>query len=604
MSMHAPLPTLALVAVLALGSLPLTAATALLPAPGSPNPAIAPSSDDVGVTRGGDGITVGFTPSSDRYPGIRLTPAEPWDLSAAGGVTAHLTNTGATPLRVFLRVDNRAKAKDPWNCEGTTLAPGASGTLSVRFGRSWGKPGYALDPSKVSSILLYTDKPKATAELRLSALEAGGPTAAELDALRRPRDGALFGRAAPRIDAERVEATGASAGLIADGDAQRLRLRFAADGTVAVLAPAGRWDLRDHLRVRAVLRNLGATEARPRLQLRSKERALDWVEGPVIAPGTEGEVVSSWLTTDSWSAAVGAKPKHFLSDHLTRIALAAGDGAELELVALVADVPPEPQVPSWLGSRPPEDGEWTVTFEDGFDGDALDETRWSPKGRNFWDKRSHFTPEQVLVGDGVAKLRFEAKRGRHNGEPDGEETDYATGFLHSWERFAQRYGYFECRLKTPTAPGLWPAFWLMPDRGEAAGIWWKRRGTGSGGMEFDIFEHLTRYGPNRTNLAFHWDGYEKDHKSMGTDAVYYQPDAEGFVTAGLLWEPGRARYYLNGREVLSWASERVASVPMYIIITNVSGGWGGNSLTGEGLPDDLVIDYVRVWQRTDLAASE
>ena len=49
---------------------------------------------------------------------------------------------------------------------------------------------------------------------------------------------------------------------------------------------------------------------------------------------------------------------------------------------------------------------------------------------------------------------------------------------------------------------------------------------------------------------------------------------------------------------------RVASVPAYILFTAVSGGWGGNDLTGEGLPDDLVIDYVRAWQRSDLQASK
>lgn len=31
-------------------------------------------------------------------------------------------------------------------------------------------------------------------------------------------------------------------------------------------------------------------------------------------------------------------------------------------------------------------------------------------------------------------------------------------------------------------------------------------------------------------------------------------------------------------------------------------GWGGNDLTGEGLPDDFVLDYVRAWQRADWAA--
>ena len=80
-----------------------------------------------------------------------------------------------------------------------------------------------------------------------------------------------------------------------------------------------------------------------------------------------------------------------------------------------------------------------------------------------------------------------------------------------------------------------------------------------------------------------------------------QPDKEGFVVAGLLWEPGRATFYANGAAVAKWENPRVASVPEYILFTAVSGGWGGNDLTGEGLPDDTVLDYVRAWQRKDLA---
>jgi beta-glucanase (GH16 family) len=207
----------------------------------------------------------------------------------------------------------------------------------------------------------------------------------------------------------------------------------------------------------------------------------------------------------------------------------------------------------------------------------------------------------VLLGDGVLRLRFEKKRGHAEDDPAKPETDWATGFLTSIGKFRQRYGYFECRMKLPTASGLWPAFWMMPDRGPEAGP--GRESTAEGGMEFDILEFLTRYGPNRYNVACHWDGYGENHKSNGTERIYAQPDREGFITAGLLWEPGQATFYANGEPVARWTDDRVASVPEYILFTAVSGGWGGNNLTGEGLPDDFVLDYVRVWQRRDWTES-
>jgi len=45
-------------------------------------------------------------------------------------------------------------------------------------------------------------------------------------------------------------------------------------------------------------------------------------------------------------------------------------------------------------------------------------------------------------------------------------------------------------------------------------------------------------------------------------------------------------------------------VPSYMIIYMPTGGWDNNVLDGTGLPDDFTIDYVRCWQRKDLATKE
>src|SRR6202000_2127452 len=105
------------------------------------------------------------------------------------------------------------------------------------------------------------------------------------------------------------------------------------------------------------------------------------------------------------------------------------------------------------------------------------------------DQRTHWSKDDVIVhGDGGITIRYEKKTGNQNDVPAGKQTDYAAGYLDSFGKWTQRYGYFECRMKLPTAPGLWPAFWLMPDRGEGVA---HRNSTYFGGMEFDILEHLT-----------------------------------------------------------------------------------------------------------------
>jgi beta-glucanase (GH16 family) len=268
----------------------------------------------------------------------------------------------------------------------------------------------------------------------------------------------------------------------------------------------------------------------------------------------------------------------------------------LDVTAVKADAPVA-VLPSWLGRRPPVDGKWVMALDDEFSGPKLDTGTWDVTGPNYYDSQTHWSKDDVVQGNGNAALVYEKKQGYQNDDPTGKQTAYAAGFLQTYGKWTQRYGYFEARMKLPTAPGLWPAFWMMPDRGASAGEQWQRQDTGNGGMEFDVMEHLTRWGPHRYNIAIHYDGYGKDHKAVGSDKIYVQADRDGFITCGLLWTPGLAVFYCNGKEVLRWENPRISKVPEDLMFTMPQGGWDNNAVDDAKLPDRFVIDYVRVWQR-------
>jgi hypothetical protein len=63
-------------------------------------------------------------------------------------------------------------------------------------------------------------------------------------------------------------------------------------------------------------------------------------------------------------------------------------------------------------------------------------------------------------------------------------------------------------------------------------------------------------------------------------------------------------FYGNGQEFGRWENERVSNVQSYPILYMVSGGWANVALDESKLPDDFIVDYVRVWQRKDLATPE
>jgi len=556
---------------------------------------LTPSSSRVTVT----GADVVIDPGEDQFPGVALSPATPWDLSGYGHVEARVRNTGATPLGISLRVDNAGDWKDnPWNTETVTISAGQVATVKTIFGYSYGlKPGFKLNPSAVTRLLLFTDKPSETVAFRVESIVADGPKGegplvAEKDVKIKPKDGLIFGPEVGFDVAKQVMAKDATVTL----EDKKLKITFAAGGSSVALRPSvGQWDLRDFNKL--TLSFSGGSTAMPVERLNtaggSYPPGRDVFTSDHFTNGVAKRALR-WSSPYDIGAKSGGTPVTI--DAVQGITFTAREAGVIIVDSIKATV--EPAVtPTWLGKRPPVEGKWVKTLDEEFDGAAINDKIWNVKGENYYDKVSHWSKDNVLVGNGQASLRYEKKKGFQNDDPKRNETTYASGFLDTYGKWTQKYGYFEARMKLPSAPGLWPAFWMMPDRGAATGEQWQRQDTKNGGMEFDIMEHLTRWGPFRYNVAVHYDGYEKEHKSLGTDKIYVQADKDGFLTCGLLWEPGLAVWYCNGIEVARWKDERVSSAPSNLMFTLPSGGWDNDAIDDAKLPSAFVIDYVRVWKR-------
>ncbi|OGV39070.1 MAG: hypothetical protein A2X48_18090 [Lentisphaerae bacterium GWF2_49_21] len=575
-------------------------------------------------------LDVTFKPGPTGYPGLEIKPeGGKWDLSAFGHVEAQVSNIGQNPMLVALRIDNAGDWKDnPWNTEQANLKPGETKVIKLIFGYQYGqKPGYALNPSAIVNVLLFTGKVGKESIIRLESFIAAGPAGekppVDPKTFRiKPKDGVILGtsvtgQALPQVDAKGVQ------GSIADG-ALKVVMPGKGEQSVSLKLPAGCWDLSSANEIRFKIKNEGTSPITPKIQLSSNGGPSDLIIAPSpIAAGAEHEMIVPFAPTNIWTGIPNSGNKtswdpvkgtgtKFGSDAVSGIKISAdhSSDAAFTVKSIVATVGVA-VLPEWLGKRPPVEGDWTMTFDEEFDGKEIDMKKWNIYGPNYWDKKSHWTKDNLILGNGVVKFKFEKKRGFHNDDPNekkpqnlsgSNESDYACGYLDSYGKWVQRYGYFEARVKLPVAPGLWPTFWMMPDRGAAAGPQWKRANTGDGAMEFDIMEHLTRWGPYRHNIAFHWDGYGKEHKQTGTGNIYVQPDKDGFITCGMLWIPGKVIYYSNGREIARWEADRISTVPSHFIFEVTTGGWDNNAVDDSKLPVDYVVDYVKAWQRKDLAS--
>lgn len=589
-----------------------------------------PSSAQVSVKPSDDaakpGSVVTITPGEEGYPGVEIKPQGylVWNLASYGHIAAKVTNLGTKDIYLSLRVDNDKDWKEqPFNAESVGIKPGETKEVSVIFGYSYGKkPGYALNPAEINKVLLFTGKSGVDQVFRIESLKAAGPAGQKPEqdpkSIRiKPENGVVL---TPQTQAEGKN--GAKGQVTPDGKAAEI---IAAKGQSVLLKPEkGRWDFREGYMLTMKVKNMGNTAVTPRARATSQDGPTDLTPTvKPIAPGATGEISVSFIPKVPWEGEVSPKMSEKLTENKywvqlkdtgTKFTSDAVAGIEIlpdkdqvgEAKLSVTDIKlsaPPVETPAWLGKKPPVEGNWKLTFEDNFDGTEIDLSKWNIYTANYWDKRTGFSKDNVIVENGLAKLRYEKRTVKHNDDPNGKEFKYACGFLDTYGKWVQRYGYFETRVKLPKAPGLWPAWWTMPDRGIEAGEQWKRASTENDGMEFDILEHLTRWGSYRYNHAFHWDGYGKAHQAIGSSNVYTGHDKDGFITSGLLWLPGEATYYQNGQVVGVWKTDRVCKIESYPILYMVSGGWDNNALDDKQLPADYEIDYVRIWQRGDLASS-
>ncbi len=587
-----------------------------------------PSHDLVTVERAESdaGINVSVKPGQAAFPGVGFSPLKgvEFDLSGTGYVEVRLVNTGSQVISATLRVDNPGGKA---SCAGVAyLKPGATGTARAYFA-SPRKGASPVDPANVGPILLFLGKnEKEARSFRIESLTAGGAPGAQApgnpDLVRtKPPGGVMFSLSMP-FDAAKQLLPRAGAQAEVDAAGKPVEVAFTGKpGQNVLLRPKqGFWDLGDYLQVTVRVKNTGAAPATLSTQLVSR--------GGVSDIGASEKPIASGETVDLVIPFIPRAPFEILSDpqqqvlefkkgwgvkeapgtrftshQTTGVLLLPAEDAKpssFQIIAVTAGMPPSKAAPAWLGQRPPAPGEWVKTFEDNFDGTTLNTEVWNTYADNWWDKRVGFSKDNVLLGGGFARLRIEKRAGFHNDDPNGRATEFATGWLDSYGKWTQRYGYYEVRVKLPTVPSMFPAFWLMPDRGPKAGAKHDRTNTKDGGMEFDVFEGQSMWGPYRTTFGAHFDHYGKYHKTAGTHQ-YNQPDAEGFLTIGMLWLPGHISVYSMGQKRGSWDSPRVGSVPSYVIFDLLPGGFEYDPLDPATLPADLVIDYVRVWQRADLA---
>ncbi len=231
---------------------------------------------------------------------------------------------------------------------------------------------------------------------------------------------------------------------------------------------------------------------------------------------------------------------------------------------------------------------YRVTFDEDFTG-KLDVSAWGPGTR--WIAHTPFAADfgDAKFTDPGADFPFTVENGILRIEARKVDGHWQSGLLASVDRqgngFAQKFGYFEMRAKLPKGPGVWPAFWLMGQRGvvDKSII----------NIEIDVLE---QYGarPNALASTVHYWGPNNYHRAEGRTFII-PGMTDDFHRYGVLIEEDFTTFYFDGIELFRRKTPPEAKVPVYPLVNLALGsGWPIEQTPN---PSILEVDYVRVWSR-------
>jgi beta-glucanase (GH16 family) len=241
---------------------------------------------------------------------------------------------------------------------------------------------------------------------------------------------------------------------------------------------------------------------------------------------------------------------------------------------------------------------WKLVWSDEFDVDGLpDPGKWdydTAFNRAGWfnHERQYYSRarlENSRVADG--KLLITATAEALRALPDYGGQPYASARLLTRGKASWTYGYFEVRAKLPCGRGTWPAIWMLGSAGA-----WPADG------EIDIMEHVGNK-PGEILGSIYTGAYNWPMGTPRTSRTSVPDACTAFHNYQMLWSAERIVIGVDGQpyselanpndgDYRKWPFDR----PQYLLLNLAIGGDLGGAVDAAALPQQLQVEYVRVYQ--------
>jgi len=236
---------------------------------------------------------------------------------------------------------------------------------------------------------------------------------------------------------------------------------------------------------------------------------------------------------------------------------------------------------------------WQMIWAEEFNYTGLpDSTKWTNEVGKIRNNELQYYTNKRIENNWVAngQLKIIGKKENYKG------SDYTSASLTTDQQFSCTYGKIEANIKVPIGQGMWPAFWMLGQN-----IWqigWPKCG------EIDIMEHINS--DSVIHGTMHWDN--NGHQSFGGTK---KCDASQFHVYSIEWDNTMIKWFVDGvkyKEGYTYNNINNTEEfhkPFYLILNLAIGGnWPGSPNAQTSFPDTLLVDYVRVYQKSTTLATD
>jgi beta-glucanase (GH16 family) len=319
------------------------------------------------------------------------------------------------------------------------------------------------------------------------------------------------------------------------------------------------------------------------------QRRADWQPGG--APDDGFNLDAIWGYAFGFPAGVGAQTAYL--DEL--MVVVVEDPTQVQITT--DDTVTEIEIDESIGW---DTREWELLWSDEFEADAgapISSESWTCElgGHGWGNNELEYYTDRIenVAHDGAGNLVISAREETLDGSScHYGECLYTSARCITQDKVEFTYGRVEARIDIPNGQGIWPAFWMLGANFPEIG--WPLSG------EIDILENIGE--KNIVYGALHGPGYS------GVDNIghVYRADVnfdEGFHVYAIDWDPYVIRWYVDGELVNSTSvndldgAQWVYDHDFFLLMNVAVGGyWPGNPDDSTAFPQEMIIDYLRVYQ--------